>query len=40
MRVPRQWQAAPGVDNLGAEHDRAFHPYLQRTFVAELRHDL
>ena len=31
---------ALGVDNLGNEKYWAFHPYTQRTLVAELKFDL
>ncbi len=39
-RVNRQWSVALGVDNLNNESYWAFHPYPQRTAVAELRFDL
>ena len=39
-RVAPQWRISAGVDNLGAERYWAFHPYPQRTYSAELRHDL
>jgi iron complex outermembrane receptor protein len=39
-RLDRHWSAALGVDNLGNEKYWAFHPYTQRTFVAEVRFDL
>lgn len=39
-RFNRQWSVALGVDNLNNESYWAFHPYPQRTAVAELRFDL
>jgi iron complex outermembrane receptor protein len=39
-RFDRQWSAALGVDNLGNKTYWAFHPYTQRTVVAELQFDL
>ncbi len=39
-RLARQWSAAIGVDNLNDAVCWAFHPYPQRTAVAELRYDL
>ena len=39
-RINRQWSAALGVDNLNNATYWAFHPYTQRTVVAELRWDL
>jgi iron complex outermembrane receptor protein len=39
-RVDRQWSAAVGVDNLNDRKYWAFHPYTQRTVVAEVRWDL
>ncbi len=38
-RVNRQWVASVGIDNLGNSTYWAFHPYPQRTFLAELRYD-
>ena len=38
-RADRHWVASFGVDNLGNQSYWAFHPYPQRTFMAELRHD-
>ena len=35
----RQWVASVGIDNLGNSTYWAFHPYPQRTFLAELRYD-
>jgi len=39
-RVNRQWSAAAGIDNRGDQTYRAFDPYAQRQFSAELRYDL
>ncbi|MYM67322.1 TonB-dependent receptor [Pseudoduganella sp. FT55W] len=39
-RFDKQWSAAVGVDNLGNKKYWAFHPYTQRTFIAELQFDL
>ena len=39
-KFTRQWSAALGVDNLNNATYWAFHPYPQRTAVAELRFDL
>ncbi|SHH06264.1 TonB-dependent receptor [Massilia sp. CF038] len=39
-RFNRQWSAAVGVDNLNNATYWAFHPYTQRTVLAELRWDL
>jgi iron complex outermembrane recepter protein len=39
-RVAKQWSAALGVDNLNNATYWAFHPYTQRTYVAELKFDL
>ncbi len=39
-RLNRQWSAALGVDNLNNATYWAFHPYTQRTVLAELRWDL
>ena len=36
-RIDKQWSAALGVDNLTNAIYWAFHPYPQRTWVAELR---
>ena len=38
-RFDRQWSAAVGIDNLGNTRYWAFHPYPQRTMLAELRWD-
>lgn len=39
-KMAKQWTAALGVDNLNNEKYWAFHPYNQRTFMAELKFDL
>jgi iron complex outermembrane receptor protein len=39
-RFDAHWSGALGVDNLGGEKYWAFHPYTQRTVVAELKFDL
>ncbi|WP_428422629.1 TonB-dependent receptor [Methylibium sp.] len=39
-RLDRQWRASFGIDNLNNEKYWAFHPYPQRTVIAELRFDL
>ncbi|UUZ55121.1 TonB-dependent receptor [Massilia sp. H-1] len=39
-RFDRHWSAAVGVDNLNNATYWAFHPYTQRTVLAELRWDL
>jgi iron complex outermembrane receptor protein len=39
-RFNRQWSAALGLDNLNNATYWAFHPYTQRTVLAELRWDL
>ena len=39
FRANRQWIASVGIDNLGNSTYWAFHPYPQRTFLAELRYD-
>jgi iron complex outermembrane receptor protein len=39
-RFDRHWSAAVGVDNLNDRKYWAFHPYTQRTVVAEVRWDL
>jgi iron complex outermembrane receptor protein len=39
-RFDRRWSAAVGVDNLNDRKYWAFHPYTQRTLVAEVRWDL
>jgi iron complex outermembrane receptor protein len=38
-RFAPQWALALGVDNLGNENYWAFHPYAQRTLVAQVRWD-
>lgn len=39
-RLDRQWTAALGIDNLNNYKYWNFHPYPQRTWVAELKWDL
>jgi len=39
-RISRQWSAALGIDNLNNYQYWNFHPYPQRTYVAELKFDL
>jgi len=39
-RFTPQWSAALGIDNLNNRKYWAFHPYTQRTLVAELKFDL
>lgn len=39
-RHDKQWSAAVGIDNLNNYEYWNFHPYPQRTLVAELRFDL
>jgi iron complex outermembrane recepter protein len=36
-KIAKQWSAAVGVENLTDEKYYAFHPYPQRTFLAELK---
>lgn len=38
-RADKNWVASIGVDNLGNARYWAFHPYPQRTLLAELRYD-
>lgn len=40
FKLDKQWSAAIGVDNLNNYKYWAFHPYTQRTVVAELKFDL
>ncbi len=40
LKFGRQWSAALGIDNLNNYNYWAFHPYPQRTVVAELKFDL
>jgi iron complex outermembrane receptor protein len=40
FRLDKQWSAALGIDNLNNYKYWAFHPYTQRTVVAELKFDL
>ena len=39
-RISKQWTLSAGVDNLNNKKYWAFHPYTQRTLVAELKFDL
>lgn len=39
-RLARQWTASIGIDNLNNAKYWAFHPYTQRTMIAELKFDL
>jgi len=39
-RFDAHWSGAIGIDNLNGEKYWAFHPYTQRTVVAELKFDL
>jgi iron complex outermembrane recepter protein len=39
-RIAKQWTASVGVDNLNNQKYWAFHPYTQRTLMAELKYDL
>ncbi|HZV66962.1 MAG TPA: TonB-dependent receptor, partial [Telluria sp.] len=39
-RIDQQWSIAAGIDNLNNYRYWNFHPYPQRTFVAELKFDL
>jgi iron complex outermembrane receptor protein len=39
-RIDAQWSAAAGIDNLNNYQYWNFHPYPQRTWVAELKWDL
>lgn len=36
----KQWSAAVGIDNIGNRKYWAYHPYTQRTVIAELQYDL
>lgn len=38
-RVDQHWKASAGIDNLGNQTYWAFHPYPQRTLIAEIRYD-
>jgi iron complex outermembrane receptor protein len=40
FKLDKQWSAAIGIDNLNNYKYWAFHPYTQRTAVAELKFDL
>ncbi len=39
-QVAKQWTASFGIDNLNNDRYWNFHPYPQRTYVAELKFDL
>jgi iron complex outermembrane receptor protein len=39
-RISREWSAAVGIDNLNNDRYWNFHPYPQRSYVAELKFDL
>jgi iron complex outermembrane receptor protein len=39
-QVNKQWSAAVGIDNLNNYQYWNFHPYPQRTFMAELNFSL
>ena len=39
-RFDRHWSAAFGIENLGNDRYWNFHPYPQRSYMAELRYDL
>jgi iron complex outermembrane receptor protein len=39
-QIDKQWSAAFGIDNLNNYQYWAFHPYPQRTFMAELKFDM
>jgi iron complex outermembrane receptor protein len=39
-RFDKQWSASAGIDNLGNKKYWAYHPYTQRSFIAELQYDL
>jgi iron complex outermembrane receptor protein len=38
-KLDKQWSAAIGIDNLNNKKYWAFHPYTQRSVVAELKFD-
>ena len=40
FKLDKQWSGALGIDNLNNYKYWAFHPYTQRTVVAELKYDL
>ncbi|RJG08466.1 TonB-dependent receptor [Massilia cavernae] len=40
FRLNKQWSAAIGIDNLNNYKYWAFHPYTQRTAIAELKFDM
>ena len=39
-QVAKRWTVSLGIDNLNDEEYWAFHPYPQRTFIAELKFEL
>ena len=39
-KLAKQWTASAGIDNLNNAKYWAFHPYTQRTFIAEIKFDL
>jgi len=39
-KIAKEWTASLGIDNLNNEKYWAFHPYTQRTYVAELKWDI
>jgi len=39
-QIDKQWSAAFGIDNANNDKYWNFHPYPQRTYVAELKADL
>ncbi len=39
-QITRQWSAAFGIDNLNNDRYWNFHPYMQRSYNAELKFDL
>lgn len=39
-KLDRQWSAAVGIDNLNNKKYWAFHPYTQRSIIAELKYDM
>ena len=38
-KIDKQWTAAVGINNLNNKKHWAFHPYTQRSLVAELKFD-
>jgi iron complex outermembrane receptor protein len=39
-RLDKHWSTAIGIDNLNNYQYWNFHPYPQRTYIAELKYDL